>query len=147
MKKSGYSSLFLLVFFSITLFASCKKEEINNRFPLADQYNINGEQLSLAFDQMKTVEGALSLIVCREGTIVAEEYTNYKTYGADSIKNIMSVTKTFTGVLVGLAIDKGYIESVNYPISKYLTGLVTFPDDIKPNITIDQLLKMSFGHS
>jgi len=79
----------------------------------------------------KTVEGALSLIVCREGTIVAEEYTNYKTYGTDSIKSIMSVTKTFTGVLVGLAIDKGYIESVNDPISKYLTGIVTFPDNTK----------------
>ena len=59
----------------------------------------------------------------------------------------MSVTKTFTGVLVGLAIDKGYIESVNDPISKYLTGIVTFPDDIKASITIDQLLKMSFGHA
>jgi len=59
----------------------------------------------------------------------------------------MSVTKTFTGVLVGLAIEKGFIESVNDPISKYLTGIVTFPDNTKANITIDQLLKMSFGHS
>jgi CubicO group peptidase (beta-lactamase class C family) len=59
----------------------------------------------------------------------------------------MSVTKTFTGVLVGMAIEKGFIESVNDPISKYLTGIVTFPDQIKANITIDQLLKMSFGHS
>lgn len=124
----------------------CKKEE-NNRFPLADQYDIDGEQLTLAFDEFKTVEGALSLIVCRDGTIVAEEYTNYKTYGADSIKSIMSVTKTFTGILVGLAIEKGFIESVNDPISKYLTGIVTFPDNTKANITIDQLLKMSFGHS
>jgi CubicO group peptidase (beta-lactamase class C family) len=135
--------LFLLL---VGVFTSCQKQE-NNRFPLAEQYNIDGEQLTLAFDEFKTVEGALSLIVCRDGTIVAEEYTNYKTYGADSIKNIMSVTKTFTGVLVGLAIEKGFIESVNDPISKYLTGIVTFPDNTKANITIDQLLKMSFGHS
>ncbi len=126
--------------------AGCKKEE-NNRFPLAEQHNIDGEQLTLAFDEFKNVEGALSLIVCREGTIVAEEFTNFKSYGADSIKNIMSVTKTFTGVLIGLAIDKGYIESVSDPISKYLSGIVTFPDEIKAGITIDQLLKMSFGHS
>jgi len=65
------------------------------------------------------------------------------TTGRDSIKNIMSVTKTFTGVLVGLAIEKGFIESVNDPVSKYLTGIVTFPDDIKANITINQLLKMT----
>jgi CubicO group peptidase (beta-lactamase class C family) len=147
MKKPGYSFLFLSVVFISTLFPSCRKEELVNLFPLAGQYNIDGVQLTEAFNEYKNVEGALSLIVCREGTIVAEVYTNYKTYGADSIKNIMSVTKTFTGVLVGLAIDKGFIESVNDPISKYLTGIVTFHDVVKPAITIDQLLKMSFGHS
>ena len=144
-----HRKLFLIRFcmLFIPAFISCQEKKDDNRFPLADKYNIDGEQLTAAFNELKTVEGALSLIVCREGTIVAEEYTNYKSYGADSIKSIMSVTKTFTGVLVGLAIDKGYIESVNDPISKYLTGIVTFPDNTKANITIDQLLKMSFGHS
>lgn len=128
------------------LLNSCHKEE-QIRFPLADQYNIDGNKLTLAFDEFKAIEGALSLIVCREGTIVAEEFTNYNSYGADSIKNIMSVTKTFTGILVGLALEKGYIESINDPVSKYLTDIVTFPDNVKANITIDQLLKMTFGHS
>jgi len=68
--------------------AGCKKQE-NNRFPLAEQYNIDGEQLMLAHDEFKNVERALSLIVCREGTIVAEEFTNFKSYGADSIKSII----------------------------------------------------------
>lgn len=143
--------LICFVFVLIVLPVACKKDNYqkqpDNRFPLAEQYHIDGEKLRLAFDEFKKVEGALGLIVCREGTIVAEEYTNFKTYGADSIKNIMSVTKTFTGVLVGLAIDKGYIASVNDPISKYLTGIVTFPDQVKAGITIDQVLKMSFGHS
>ena len=134
----------LLVFLFLT---SCRKQEAISRFPLADQYNINGKLLTEAFDEMGMVVGALSLIVCHGGTIVADEYYNYNNYGRDSIKNIMSVTKTFTGVLVGLAIEKGFIESVNDPISKYLTGIVTFPDDIKASITIDQLLKMTFGHS
>ena len=144
LNQPGPFSYLLIAF--ISLLGSCHKEE-TNRFPLADQNNIDGEKLTMAFDEFKTVDGALSLIVCRDGTIVAEEYTNYKSYGADSIKSIMSVTKTFTGVLVGLAIEKGFIESVNDPISKYLTGIVTFPDNTKANITIDQLLKMSFGHS
>jgi len=109
MKKSGYFSLLILVVFTNAYFAACNKEE-TSRFPLAEQYNIDVVRLRAAFDEMKTVEGALSLIVCRNGTIIAEEYTNYKGYGADSIKSIMSVTKTFTGVLMGLAIDKGFIE-------------------------------------
>ena len=138
--------VYALLLVSVCMAVSCKKET-DNRFPLAEQYNMDGEKLTRAFDEFKTVEGALSLIVCREGTIVAEEYTNYNNYGADSIKNIMSVTKTFTGVLVGLALDKGYITNLNDPISKYLISIVTFPDHVKTNITIDQVLKMSFGHS
>ena len=147
MKRVQYYPHILTAVLIISLFSSCEKEQNKNRFPLAEQYNIDGEQLTLAYDEFKTVEAALSLIVCRNGTIVAEEYTNYKSYGADSLKSILSVTKTFTGVLVGLAIEKGFIESVNDPISKYLSGIVTFPDEIKAGITIDQLLKMSFGHS
>jgi CubicO group peptidase (beta-lactamase class C family) len=133
----------ILLYLSI----SCQDKEPAHRFPLAEQYDIDEEQLVRAFNEMRNVNGALSFIVCREGTIVAEEYYNYHNYGPDSIKNVMSVTKSFTGVLVGLAIDKGFIESVNDPISKYLDGIVTFTGDIKANITIDQLLKMSFGHS
>jgi CubicO group peptidase (beta-lactamase class C family) len=125
---------------------SCKKLE-THRFPLAAKHNIDEVQLANAYDDFKKVDGALSLIVERDGEIVAEEFTNYNKYGPDSVKNVMSVTKSFTGVLVGLAIDKGYIESINDPISKYLTGIVTFPDETKANITIEQLLKMSFGHS
>ena len=146
MKTLNNKFLLLLICINASLCESCNKDP-ENRFPLAEQYSIDGVRLTTAFNELKNVEGALSLIVCRDGTIVAEEYTNYKTYGADSIKSIMSVTKTFTGVLVGLAIEKGFIESVNDPISKYLAGIVTFPDNTKANITIDQLLKMSFGHS
>jgi CubicO group peptidase (beta-lactamase class C family) len=146
MKPLNFIFPMIVLFASIFICQSCKKEP-ENRFPLADQYNIDGEQLTVAYNEFKKVDGALSLIVCRNGEIIAEEYTNYNSYGADSIKNIMSVTKTFTGVLVGLAIEKGYIESVNDPISRYLTGVVTFPDEIKAEITIDQLLKMTFGHA
>jgi CubicO group peptidase (beta-lactamase class C family) len=134
-------------FILLLLFISCKKTDREDRFPLAEKHNIDETLLTVAFDEMKKVEGYLSLIVSRDGVTVAEEYSYYKSYGPDSIKNIMSVTKTFTGVLVGIALEKGFIESVNDPISKYLTGIVTFPDDNKARITIDQLLKMSFGHS
>jgi CubicO group peptidase (beta-lactamase class C family) len=139
----SFPAIFILLF----ILNFCQKPDQDNRFPAASKHNIDGVLLTGAFDEMKNVDGALSLIVCRDGEIVAEEYTYFEGYGPDSIKNIMSVTKTFTGVLVGLAIEKGFIESVNDPISKYLTGIVTFPDDIKAGITIDQLLKMTFGHS
>jgi CubicO group peptidase (beta-lactamase class C family) len=137
----------LSFFILLTFFISCQEKDQPSRFPLAGEHNIDDILLTEAVNNFRKVDGALSLIVCRNGEIVAEEYTYYKNYGPDSIKNIMSVTKSFTGILVGLALEKGFIESVNDPISKYLTGIVIFPDDIKAGITIEQLLKMSFGHS
>jgi hypothetical protein len=64
----------LLLSLLITSLLSCERKDPNNRFPLADEFNIDGEKLSLAFNKMKDVEGALSLIVCRNDTIVAEEF-------------------------------------------------------------------------
>jgi CubicO group peptidase (beta-lactamase class C family) len=141
-KRCKYYSIIFII-----LLISCQKSETTHRFPLAEKNNIDESQLIKAFESFKQVSGALSLIVERNGEIVAEEFTDYNSYGPDSVKNVMSVTKSFTGVLIGLAIDKGFIGSINDPISKYLTGVVTFPDEVKANITIEQLLKMSFGHS
>lgn len=146
MTKTSYLVMFLLLSIVVTVCSVKNPVETKHQFPLAQDFNIDEPQLIQAFDAMQQVDGALSLIVCRHGTIVAEEFYNYNQYGADSIKDVMSVTKSFTGVLVGLAIDQGYITSVNDPIRKYLEGLVSFPDSVHANITIDQLLKMSAGH-
>lgn len=128
-----------------SMLVTCREKENTQRFPLAAAHNINEPLLARAFDKVKNIEGIASLVVCRDETIVAEEY--YNGYRNDSIKTVMSVTKTVTSLLVGLALEKGYIESVNDPISKYLTGIVVFPDEAKKNITIEQMLKMSFGHA
>jgi len=47
--KMIIQGLFLLL---VGVFNSCQKQE-NNHFPLAEQYNIDGEQLTLAFDEFK----------------------------------------------------------------------------------------------
>jgi CubicO group peptidase (beta-lactamase class C family) len=122
-------------------FLSCTKEDTYS-FPRAKEQNIDEEKLILAFRKMEQVDGALSLVVSKNGTVVAEKYFSNK----ENLHGVMSVTKSFIGVLVGIAIDKGFIEDVNDPIGKYLKGLVIFPDVSKENITIEQLLKMSAGH-
>lgn len=132
-----------LVFSSFSL--SCKKKNERSVFPLASEHNINESMLKNAYGEIKNIEGIASLVVCRDGVIVAEEYFNG--YSCDSIKTVMSVTKTVTSMLAGIALDKGYIEDINDPISKYLEGIVTFPDETKANIKIEYLLKMAFGHS
>jgi CubicO group peptidase (beta-lactamase class C family) len=143
--KAVSFSLYGIFLVFCCLVMACRKDETTGRFPLAPAYNIDERMLTGAFDKIREIEGMASLVVCRSGVIVAEEY--YNGYRSDSIKTVMSVTKTVTSLLVGLALDKGYIEDIRDPISKYLSGIVTFPDTIKANITIEQLLTMTFGHA
>ena len=143
--KTVYSSLLSAFLLGCCFILACKEDDSPGRFPLASAYNIDEGMLARAFDKIQKVEDMASLVVCRNGVIVAEEY--YNGYRSDSIKNVMSVTKTVTSLLVGLALDKGYIDDIHDPISKYLTGIVTFPDEVKANITIEQMLTMTFGHA
>jgi CubicO group peptidase (beta-lactamase class C family) len=134
----------ILLFLSL-LHTSCVNEENDRDFPLAEKNNIDEDMLLSAFERIEKVDGIASLVVCRDGVIIAEEY--YNGYRSDSIKPVMSVTKTVMALLVGLALEKGYIDDINDPISKYLTGVVIFPDETKANITLEQMLKMTFGHA
>jgi hypothetical protein len=88
--------LSLFIFILLSLFISCKKADQENRFPLAEKHNIDEALLTVAFDEMKKVDGYLSLIVCRDGETVAEEYSYYKSYGPDSIKNIMQISHRYS---------------------------------------------------
>ena len=61
-----------------------------------------------------------SLLVIRHGYLVAEVY-----YGSDSpaLKHdLYSVTKSFTSALVGIAIQKGYLDSVSHPVLDFVAG-------------------------
>jgi hypothetical protein len=119
------------------LFISCSKES-----PIEPK--IDDQKLNDAFSLARQISNLKSLVVSSNGTIIKEMYLG--TGGADSIHDVRSVTKSFTSLLIGLAIDKGYIKDVYEPIGKYLDEFVKFQDSIKANITIDQILKMSFGH-
>jgi CubicO group peptidase (beta-lactamase class C family) len=62
----------------------------------------------------------------------------------DTIVESFSVAKSFTSALVGIAIDEGYIDSVDDPITDYLPELA-IRDPRFENITIRDLLLMSSG--
>lgn len=83
-----------------------------------------------------------AFIVIYNGTVVYENYFN----GAsrDSIVTSFSVAKSVTSALIGMAIQDGYIKSVNDPITNYLPEL-SKRDPRFNNITIQNLLRMSSG--
>jgi CubicO group peptidase (beta-lactamase class C family) len=84
-----------------------------------------------------------SLIIARNGKLVAEAYCK----NLDDCylpHNTMSVTKSITSILTGIALDKGLIDSLNIPIYTYLSP---YFDNIveKREITIRQVLTMETG--
>ena len=83
-----------------------------------------------------------AFIVIQDGTVLYEEYFNDTQ--RDSIVTSFSVAKSFTSALIGIAIDEGYINSVNDPITDYLPELAA-RDSRFENITIRDLLRMSSG--
>lgn len=71
------------------------------------------------------------------------KYCFYKNSKSESkLFKINSVTKSVLSMLMGIAIDKGFIESVDVSISKFFPTIETK----KRNITIDHLLTMTPGY-
>lgn len=100
-----------------------------------------------------------SLLIYKEGKLVVEEYFKGHQYQWDAPKHqgasvqwnremlhgIMSDTKSVTSALVGIAVDKGFIKSVNQSIFDYLPDHQHLKKDGKELITIEHLLTMTSG--
>jgi CubicO group peptidase (beta-lactamase class C family) len=87
-------------------------------------------------------QGTLSFIVIKNDTIVYEKYFNG--FEPDSLRTIFSVSKAFTSSLVGIAIDEGYIKSVDQFVSDFIPS---FKSDGKEKMTVNNLLQMTSGLS
>lgn len=86
------------------------------------------------------------IVIVRNGYIVYE-YHNHEGYewGVDGLAGTFSVTKSFTSALIGLAIDDGYIDSVEQAVTEF------FPEwaEVNPgwdSVTIEHLLTMTGGY-
>ena len=83
-----------------------------------------------------------SFIVIQNDTILYESYPQGNPY-KDGYHSF-SVAKSFISTLIGIAIDEGFIATVDDPITKYLPELIA-RDARFQNITIAHLLTMSSG--
>ena len=85
-----------------------------------------------------------SLLVIRNGYIVTEAY--FHPFQQDTEHYLASCAKSFTSALVGIAVEKGYIENVNHRVLDYLPSrVVANQDPRKGDITLEHLLTMTSG--
>jgi len=98
------------------------------------------------FNQLNTQKHQLhSVLLFRDGQLILEEYLNGQ--ARDQPHDLRSSTKSIKSLLMGIAIDKGFVENINDPISKYLKAISPKKnlDPRKEKITIKHLLTMSSG--
>ena len=92
---------------------------------MIDQYPINAE------------------LIIKDGYIIDEYYKNG--YDKNSIFTLQSTSKSITSAILGIAIDKGYIENVNVPISNYFPQILEMGSEYKRQITIWNLFTHTTG--
>ena len=85
-----------------------------------------------------------SLLLVKNDYLLVEEY--FSGYSPEKLHDLRSVTKSIRSLLMGIAIDLGYVESIDDPISKYLGKYWSEQlQEEKGGITIRHLLTMSTG--
>ena len=137
-------SIFMLMFFTLLACHKSNPVSSDSRYPEAAAQNFDVLQLSQAIDALGEIPGFKSIVVGRNGVIAAEEY--YNGSGANSLHDVRSVTKSVMGLLIGIAVEEGYIQSVDQTIGEFfLDTVVDSLDSAKAQITIEQLLTMSCG--
>ncbi|GAI75741.1 unnamed protein product, partial [marine sediment metagenome] len=100
-----------------------------------------------------------SMLIFKDNKLVFEEYFEGHKYKWDAPKHhgelvtwdrtmlhdVKSVTKSITSTCIGIAVDKGFIESVHQSIFDYLPEHQHLNTDGKDKITIEHLLTMTSG--
>lgn len=107
-----------------------EQEEFFKKNTLAD------DSLDTWFDRSQTQ----ALIVQKKGRIVYERYSPDTDDGRNI--NAMSMTKTIVAILIGVAIDDGFINSEKDSISRYLPEIVQQPEN---PVTLRDLLRHTSG--
>ncbi len=96
-------------------------------------YNFTQEQLSY-FISYKTV----AYLVVKDTMLLSETY--WGGYGKDSYSNSFSMSKSIVSMLIGCAIQDGYIKNIDQPVGDFLPE---YKVGDKAKITLRNLLTMS----
>ncbi|MFC3747009.1 serine hydrolase domain-containing protein [Paenibacillus sp. GCM10012306] len=110
-----------------------------------DEGRLDASKLALADREIfAKFPNVLSMLIVRDGSIVYERY--YRNMGPDDAVPVMSVNKSILSALIGIALQKGILSSLDQPVLDFFPEMVI--QDIDPNVLIlnlRHLLTMSSG--
>lgn len=151
-----FNIIFLLS--TIILFSGCTSELKVDEFywptdnwleSTPDKHNMDSEILDGIYQYIDDFNIDMhSVVVIRDNYIISEKYyeINGNMMDSDEIHYLYSATKSINSALIGIAIEKGYIDSVEDKILDFFADRnISNVDNRKMNMTIEHLLTMSTG--
>ena len=143
-KSSGVDDYLLFPYHTINHSPSVFTFNHNNEgLPIKDiTYQVNGKPQTKNLDILLEKTGTTAFLVIKGDTIFYENYFNG--YQRDSIVTSFSIAKSLTSLMIGMAIEDGYIQSIDDPVTQYIPELSQV-DPKYQNITLAHLLSMKSG--
>ena len=100
--------------------------------------------LDEVFEHGETIPSLRSVLIQKNGELLGAKY--FRDVTPTRAYNIKSASKSVIALLIGIAIDQGFIPSVNEPITTYFPDFFENNDDpLKRSITIQDLVTMRAG--
>jgi CubicO group peptidase (beta-lactamase class C family) len=117
----------------------------------ADLPMVEPAAVGLSQDRLRAMESAIragdfkkitSILIARQGKLAYEMY--FDDQGPDALRNTRSATKSITDILIGIALDKRQLKSVDAPVYAFFPERrIQNPDKRKQQITVEDFLTMS----
>jgi CubicO group peptidase (beta-lactamase class C family) len=120
---------------------------MNDGWPVA-----SASSAGLSAERLQAMEAAIrggefqkitSIVIARHGKLVYEN--NFDGSDATALRDTRSATKSITDILVGIAIEKGFLSGVDAPVLPFFPNKQPLqnPDPRKAKITVEDFLTMS----
>ncbi len=109
-----------------------------------EEQGMDSGVLAELVDRVVAEGGIDSVMVVRNGYAVVDAVVY--PFPGDTAHNLQSCTKSVTGTLIGIAIDRGLLAGVEVPVLEILPDAAPGTvDDSKASMTVEDLLTMSTG--
>jgi CubicO group peptidase (beta-lactamase class C family) len=103
----------------------------------------NKDSLQSTLEQAESIESLRSILIQKDGELLAEEF--FRDASPEYPYNIKSASKSIISLLIGIAVDKGFI-SIDQTLGHYFPDYFKLnPDPEKEAIKIRNLLSMQSG--
>jgi CubicO group peptidase (beta-lactamase class C family) len=144
--------VFVLAALTATLFSSSKIQ--SDRIPVLTTDNPVGILDTVRINNLNSgiVNGdyghVRTLLIFKNDSLIFDRYYHHKKdrYKPTDVHGLQSATKSITSLLVGILLDKGYIQSIDQKVLTFFPEY-KITDSLKNLITIKDLLLMASGIS